>query len=319
MSTFLKSLKMNSHYTPKISAYPRNFCPLSSCVPSLKMNQSGSDFPISFFKVDKSLLGLRVWATNYEIRQLVFYNFHTGLSYCLIGLTVTNIQFLNSAITILSLKNPFRKSHLNSYNSNFIASFFFPLPCKSFLLSTQITMAFQTSKRNSNFTFSQQYRYDVYLSFSAEDTWNGFTSYLNGTLRDKGIDTFTFMIDKLSSGKEISTQLFKAIESSMISVIVFSKNYAFSPLRLDELVKILECKEEGQVVQPIFYKVDPSEVHKQLSHFCVALAQHEERFSEDKVQRWRSALYKAGNLSGWHYKNEYVFNNYFFITNKFYC
>ena len=75
--------------------------------------------------MDKSLLGLHVWTATYEIRQLVFYHFHIGLSYGLIGLTVTNIQFLNSTITILSLKYPFRKSHLNSYNSNFIASSFF--------------------------------------------------------------------------------------------------------------------------------------------------------------------------------------------------
>ena len=147
--------------------------------------------------MDKSLLGLHVWTATYEICQLVFYHFHIGLSYGLIGLTVTNIQFLNSTITILSLKYPFRKSHLNSYNSNFIASFFFfPLPFKSFLLCIQMTMVFQTNKRNTNFTFSHQYRYDVFLSFRGEDTRNDFTSYLNCTLCDKGIDTTSFQGEK---------------------------------------------------------------------------------------------------------------------------
>ena len=71
---------------------------------------------------------------------------------------------------------------------------------------------------------------------------------------------------------------------------------------------------------PIFYKVDPSEVRSHKGKFGEVLAKHEENFKYEtnKVQRWRAALNEAGNLSGWHYKNEYVFNHYFIITIKFY-
>ena len=88
---------------------------------------------------------------------------------------------------------------------------------------------------------------------------------------------------------------------------------------MDELVKILECKKNGQIVLPIFYKVDPSEVRSQKGKFGAALAKLE-KFKDNinKVQRWRAALNEASNLSGWHYKNEYVFNHYFIITIKFY-
>ena len=39
------------------------------------------------------------------------------------------------------------------------------------------------------------------------------------------------------------------------------------------------------------------------------LAKHEENFKDNmgNVQRWRTALCGVGSLSGWHYKNEYVY------------
>ena len=179
-------------------------------------------------------------------------------------------------------------------------------------------MALLTNKRAFSSSFTQRCKYDVFLSFRGEDTRNGFTSNLNGILCHNGINTF--MDDELQRGEKISTELFETIESSKISIIVFSKNYATSTWCLDELVKILECKKNGQVVFPVFYKVDPSEVRSQKGKFGEALAKHEENFKYDmnKVQRWRAALNEAGNLSGWHYKNEYVFNHYSIITTKFY-
>ena len=179
-------------------------------------------------------------------------------------------------------------------------------------------MALLTNKRASSSSFTQRSKYDVFLSFRGEDTRNGFTSNLNGILRHNGINTF--MDDELQRGEKISIELFEAIESSKISIIVFSKNYATSTWCLDELVKILECKKSGQVVFPVFYKIDPSEVRSQKGKFGEALAKHEANFMYDtnKVQRWRAALYEAGNLSGWHYQNEYVFNHYSIITTKFY-
>ena len=169
-------------------------------------------------------------------------------------------------------------------------------------------MALLTNKQASSFSFTQRCRYDVFLSFRGEDTRNGFTSNLNGILRHNGINTF--MDDKLRRGENISTELLKAIESSTISIIVFSKNYVSSTWCLDELVKILECKNNGQVVLPVFYKVDPSDVRNQNEMFGEAFTKHEDKFKDNKkkVQRWRAALKEASNISGWHYKNEYVFN-----------
>ncbi|KAM5546375.1 hypothetical protein ABKV19_002515 [Rosa sericea] len=142
-----------------------------------------------------------------------------------------------------------------------------------------------------------QEKHDVFLSFRGEDTRNNFTSHLYEALYQKKIQTY---IDyKLERGDEISPALFKAIEESKLSVIIFSKNYASSAWCLDELVHILECRDK-QFVIPIFYGVDPSAVRKQFGSYADAFVEHEKRFKDsmDKVLRWREALTTAANISG---------------------
>jgi hypothetical protein len=176
-------------------------------------------------------------------------------------------------------------------------------------------MAFLTNKGASSSSFNHRCKYDVFFSFRGEDTRNDFISNLNGLLNYNGITTF--IDDEIRRGEEISKELLEAIESSRISIIVFSQNYASSTWCLEELVKILECKKKnGQIVLPIFYKVDPSDIRNQNEQFGEALAKHEERFKDNmkKVQSWRMALIEAANLSGYPYKDEYVFNFYMVIT-----
>ncbi|KAL6213624.1 hypothetical protein ACLB2K_013071 [Fragaria x ananassa] len=58
------------------------------------------------------------------------------------------------------------------------------------------------------------------------------------------------------------------------------------------------------MVRPIFYKVDPADIRYQKGSYGEALAKHERRFPDnlEKVRRWRRALTRSANLSGWHYK-----------------
>ncbi|XP_019157502.1 PREDICTED: disease resistance protein ADR2-like [Ipomoea nil] len=91
----------------------------------------------------------------------------------------------------------------------------------------------------------------------------------------------------------------------MISIIVFSKTYASSRWCLEELVKIVECKEKAnQVILPVFYDVDPSKVRKQTGGFGKALAQHQQRFGTKRVSQWKTALTKVANFSGWDLQND---------------
>ncbi|XP_006364620.1 TMV resistance protein N [Solanum tuberosum] len=162
-------------------------------------------------------------------------------------------------------------------------------------------MASSSSPSESNSQYScpqRKYKYDVFLSLRGTDTRKNFTSHLYKALTNRGI--VTFLDEKrLENGDSLSKELVKAIEESQVAVIIFSKNYATSRWCLDEVVKIMECKEEnGQLVIPIFYDVDPSHVRYQSKSFAKALAKHESRYKDD-VQRWRTALSEAADLKGY--------------------
>ncbi|TQE09673.1 hypothetical protein C1H46_004766 [Malus baccata] len=144
--------------------------------------------------------------------------------------------------------------------------------------------------------------YDVFLSFSGEDTRKTFTDHLYWTLKAARVDTFIDKNESMSIGETISDKVKQAIQGSRISVIIFSRRYADSIRCLEELVKIMECKRTmGQIVLPIFYDVDPSDVKNQSGTFAEAFQKHKDRFhqvkdKEEKLGPWRNALTEAADL-----------------------
>ncbi|XP_021826216.1 TMV resistance protein N-like [Prunus avium] len=159
-------------------------------------------------------------------------------------------------------------------------------------------------KASSSSSSSKRWQYQVFLSFRGEDTRKGFTGHLHAALSDAGIRAF-LDDNELKRAEFIKTQLEQAIDGSMISIIVFSKSYADSSWCLDELVKIMECRERlGEQVIPLFYNVDASDVRKQTGCFAQAFEKHEAgKHVEEKVQRWRNALTQAADLCGEDLKN----------------
>ncbi|XVF29005.1 hypothetical protein REPUB_Repub15cG0082700 [Reevesia pubescens] len=158
-------------------------------------------------------------------------------------------------------------------------------------------------------------KYEVFLSFRGEDTRKNFTDHLYAALISAEVNTFRDD-DELPRGEDISSELLKAIHDSKISIVVFSKGYASSRWCLNELVKIIECKNTiAQIVIPIFYDVDPSDVRKQSRSYAKAFAEHEERFQSvmEMIQRWRTALTKAADLSGWDLQT--IANGFLFLFN----
>ncbi|KAK8272472.1 hypothetical protein V6Z12_D11G335000, partial [Gossypium hirsutum] len=142
-------------------------------------------------------------------------------------------------------------------------------------------------------------KYDVFLSFRGEDTRKNFTDHLYDALKRSGI--ITFRDDpKLEAGEEIAPELFKAIQQSWCSVIVFSESYASSGWCLDELSEIVKQKKDKGRVFPVFYDVDPSDLRKQKGKVEEDFTEHEKRYDEDKVRRWRNALTQVANIKGWH-------------------
>ncbi|KAK9910855.1 hypothetical protein M0R45_034794 [Rubus argutus] len=148
------------------------------------------------------------------------------------------------------------------------------------------------------------WEYDVFINFRGEDTRRGFVCHLYKALKQKALDTFIDS-EELRKGDDLS-ELLKAIQGSRLSLVVFSENYASSTWCLKELVQILKCMDtQNQIVVPIFYQVDPSDVRKLTASFAEAFAKHERDSAADmeEMESWKSGLTRATNLSGWDSKN----------------
>ncbi|KAK7349287.1 hypothetical protein VNO77_06537 [Canavalia gladiata] len=148
----------------------------------------------------------------------------------------------------------------------------------------------------------QMMKYDVFVSFRGADIRTGFLSHLIEAFSRNHV--VAFVDYRIQKGDQISEALLAAIEGSLISLVIFSQNYASSTWCLLELVKILECRgRDGQIVLPVFYKVDPSDVRHQKGTYGNAFAEHETNYSSITVHSWRAALNESATLSGLHSSN----------------
>ncbi|KAM6592986.1 hypothetical protein CsatA_000689 [Cannabis sativa] len=139
-------------------------------------------------------------------------------------------------------------------------------------------------------------RWDVFLSFRGEDTRNNITKHLYESLEKKGVRTF-IDDDGLNRGEEIAPSLLEAIDDSAAAIVILSKRYADSRWCLEELAKICDCP--NKLILPVFCEIAPGDVRKQIGPYEKDFKLHEEKRSPELVGRWRKAMDKVGNLSGW--------------------
>ncbi|KAL3715474.1 hypothetical protein ACJRO7_007239 [Eucalyptus globulus] len=141
--------------------------------------------------------------------------------------------------------------------------------------------------------------YEVFLSFRGKDTRKGFTDYLYTSLVDAGIHVFKDD-NELRVGEEIGPELLRSITQSKISIPIISEDYASSKWCLRELTQILKCKRTSdQIVLPIFYKVEPSQVRHLIGRLGDAINAHKENLDEMVVKEWEKALEEVSSLKGW--------------------
>jgi hypothetical protein len=133
-------------------------------------------------------------------------------------------------------------------------------------------------------------------------------------------------------GNELTHEITDAIKTASVHVAIFSKNYAESYWCLKELVLMMESRESGATVIPIFYDVKPSSLRwtqgedhtasqtqetqqgqgqiteptqtrntysEQLQKLKNERDEHgQPRYDENTIAKWRAALKSAADLNG---------------------
>ncbi|KAI9092533.1 hypothetical protein K1719_027661 [Acacia pycnantha] len=129
---------------------------------------------------------------------------------------------------------------------------------------------------------------DVFLSYRGGDECSSFVHRLYNSLCQRGVRAF--VDDELF---KTSQEKLKAMQGSRIAIIVISKNYASSPCCLNSLAIIQEFfKKEHRFIYPIFYNVKPYELHS-LGGISREVFARLEKIFKQRVQKWRSAMFKA--------------------------
>ncbi|CAN6875444.1 unnamed protein product [Brassica oleracea] len=155
---------------------------------------------------------------------------------------------------------------------------------------------------SSSSSTSRNWQYDVFPSFSGEDIRKNFLSHFLKELERKMI--FAFKDNEMERSQSIWPELVQAIRESRIAVVLFSKNYASSSWCLNELLEIVRCKEElGQIVIPVFYGLDPSEVRKQNGDFGKFFNKTCQNRTKQVKSQWQKALTDVANILGYHSEN----------------
>jgi len=99
--------------------------------------------------------------------------------------------------------------------------------------------------------------YDVFVSLRGIYVRRGFLSLRGVDVRRHLIEEFSqkqmafFAVDNIQTGEELSEALFGAKEESLISLVIFSENYASSRWCFLELEKILKCRRKKGLYHPV--------------------------------------------------------------------
>ncbi|KAH9290327.1 hypothetical protein KI387_034444 [Taxus chinensis] len=162
------------------------------------------------------------------------------------------------------------------------------------------------------------YKYHVFLSFRGPDVRKSLVDHLFEALTTSGIHVF-LDTERLEKGEIIGLSLEKAIESSAILIPIFSRTYADSVWCLEEVRQMWKCR-STQLIIPLFYDVDPSDVRYPQKHngrYAEAFNRHysKGRYDTHIIGEWKDALQHVSSLSGWSLQ---LFSGYcfFFISVK---
>ncbi|CAN1143437.1 Disease resistance protein L6 [Linum perenne] len=113
--------------------------------------------------------------------------------------------------------------------------------------------------------------YEVFLSFTGPEVRNNFGDFLYYYLVRSRIRTFR-VEEGLHKGERIGPALLEAIYQSKVYIPIFSRNYAFNEM----------------------------EVQNQTGPFMEAFEAYKKEHDEETIREWRAALDEVGAIKGWH-------------------
>ncbi|CAI0421111.1 unnamed protein product [Linum tenue] len=143
--------------------------------------------------------------------------------------------------------------------------------------------------------------YEVFLSFRGPDVRTTFADSLYHFLDHSKIRTF-FDDEGLRKGEKIAPSLVQAIQESKIYIPILSQGYASSKWCLEELSLMVKSlnQNQGHILLPIFYFVEPRDVRRQEGSYSRAFRQHSRNHDAETVKEWKEALQVVSNMKGWH-------------------
>ncbi|XP_031384122.1 protein SUPPRESSOR OF npr1-1, CONSTITUTIVE 1-like [Punica granatum] len=128
-------------------------------------------------------------------------------------------------------------------------------------------------------------QYDVFLSFTGDDTRQDLTDVLHDHMVRAGLRVFRDS-DELGCGDKI-VKILPAIKNSDICVPIFSKTFATKKWPLREVQEMVELKKK---IMPIFYQVTANDVKLETELYTSQLKKLEEEYDEVQVKTWEGAL-----------------------------
>ncbi|KAK2988822.1 hypothetical protein RJ640_022533 [Escallonia rubra] len=141
------------------------------------------------------------------------------------------------------------------------------------------------------------FRYDVLLSYESMDNRENFIELLDGELRSSNFIPFKAESNGMDREEDGTSEVDAAISQSRSSIIVFSRNYAYSPRCLDQLLKMFEYSSETKrlVIIPVFYGVSKDQIRMQAERLARENP-YEKQFKREKVVRWKEAIKGVAQL-----------------------
>ncbi|KAK3002405.1 hypothetical protein RJ639_010263 [Escallonia herrerae] len=134
------------------------------------------------------------------------------------------------------------------------------------------------------------FMYDVFVSYKSKDIPKNIIKLLYATLQKSKFKSYE---DEINRKEDTSSEFDATISQSRSSIIVFSRNYSYSPWCLHQLAKIFNYSEtKRHVILPVFYLVDKETVIGQADRMSQELdGKYNEQFN-----LWRESIKVVAEL-----------------------